>query len=157
MYVKHPLEPIYDKYSKVLILGSMPSIKSREKMFYYANKSNRFWRILENLFQKEIINKKEFLLNNHIALWDVLASCEIKNSSDASIKNVKVNDLEKVINNSQIKAIFITSKKAYLYYNRYFKDKINVFVFLLPSPSSANAKYSLEKLISEYKIIKNYL
>ena len=160
MRLKHPLDPIYNNNSKILILGTFPSIISRNDNFYYANKNNRFWKILENIFNIRLENyedKKQFLLNNNIALWDVIKSCEIKNSDDSSIKNVIPNDIDKIIKNSSIKYIFVTGKIALKYYNKYISDKTNIKAIYLPSPSSANATYSLDKLIKEYRIILNYL
>lgn len=158
MKAVHNINPIYDKKSKILILGSMPSIVSRDLQFYYANKQNRFWPILEILFNtklESIEEKKKFLLDKHIALWDVIAVCEINGSSDSSIKNIRVNDIEKLINNSDIKCIFCTGKKSYDLFLKYFD--FDIPVICLPSPSSANAAYSLDKLVLEYKVILNYL
>ncbi len=154
----HNLKPIYNQKSEVLILGSMPSVVSREKQFYYAHPQNRFWTIMENIFNVKLDTtpkKEQFLLDNHLALWDVIKSCTITGSSDASIKNVEVNNLEEILNNSSIKAIFCTGTKAYNLYQKYFHFTIPVY--LLPSPSSANASYSLEKLIASYQIITKYL
>lgn len=150
----HNLEPIYDKDSKVLILGSFPSVKSREVASYYAHPQNRFWKILESLYNEEIIDKKAFLLKHHIALWDVIASCDIKGSSDTSIKNVKVNDINKIIKTSKIEKIFTTGKKAYNLYNKYLLEETKIEAIYLPSPSPANASMSLEELVNEYKKIK---
>ena len=160
MKVYHTLKHIYNENSKILILGSMPSVISRNNNFYYAHKSNRFWKIMENLFNTKLdsnLIKKEFLINNNIALWDVLKSCDINGSSDASITNVKVNDIAKIIKESKIKIVFITGKTAFYYYNKLLKSKINIEVIYLPSPSAANASFKLNDLIKEYAIIKNYL
>ena len=158
MQVYHELPPIYDEYSKVLILGSMPSQKSREVGFYYAHKTNRFWHILEKLFHvnlNTIEEKKKLLLDNHIALWDVFAFCEINASSDASIKNYQLNDIDMILKHANIKAIFCTGKKSYDSLIKNFKT--NMPIIYLPSPSSANAAFSLETLVTKYKIILNYL
>ena len=158
MQVYHELPPIYDNNSKVLILGSMPSQKSREVGFYYAHKTNRFWHILEKLFHvnlNTIEEKKKFLLDNHIALWDVFAFCEINASSDASIKNYQLNDIDMILKHANIKAIFCTGKKSYDTLIKNFKT--NMPIIYLPSPSSANAAFSLETLVTKYKIILNYL
>ena len=159
MKVKHTLKPIYNEFSKILILGSMPSTISRETNFYYAHKTNRFWKILSILFNTElktISNKENFLLNNNIAIFDMIEECDINGSSDSSIKNIKVNNLIPIIKNSNIKYIFCTGKLSYNLYQKYYKD-LNLECFYLPSPSSANATYSLERLLSEYKIIKEKL
>lgn len=155
--VKHELKPIYDEYSKILILGTIPSVKSRSVGFYYAHPKNRFWKVLESIFEETIEDKKEFLLGKHIALWDVFSSCEIKGSSDASIKNAKPNDIEKLIKESEIKIVFTTGKTAYQYYLKFFQDKIDLPVIGLPSTSPANCKIKMEELVEEYRIIKKYL
>lgn len=160
MRVYHELEPIYNESSKVLILGSLPSVKSREVGFYYAHPQNRFWRILESLFGvslPDIDAKKKFLLSHRIALWDTVASCEISGSSDASIKNIEVNDLTELLQNSQIEFVFCTGRKAYDLYQKYMKPNTNIDAFLLPSPSAANAKCSLPSLVSSYQVILDCL
>lgn len=159
MLVKHTLKPIYNEYSKVLILGSIPSIKSRENNFYYANKQNRFWNIINTLFNVKLKTneeKREFLLNNNIALFDVIKECEINGSNDSSIKNIKINNIEKIINKSNIKYIFLTGKTAYNLYKKHFNN-LKIDYYYLPSPSSANATYLLNDLIKEYSIIKEKL
>ncbi len=156
-YVIHPLKPIYNGDSKILILGTMPSVVSREKNFYYAHPKNRFWPTLEKVFKEPIIDKEKFLLEKKIALWDVFASCEIDASSDASIKNASPNDLETLINQSKIKAIFTTGKTAYKYYLKFFKDKICLPVFCLPSTSPANCKVKDTELVDAYQKIKDFL
>lgn len=155
--VKHELKPIYNRESKILILGTMPSVKSREVGFYYAHPKNRFWPLLELIFEESIENKEEFLLKHHIALWDVLKTCSIKGSSDASIKNAKPNNLANLLKESNIKAIFTTGHTAYQYYLKFFKDKINLPVFCMPSTSPANCKIKMSELIEKYLIIKEYL
>ena len=155
--VKHVFEPIYDKNSKILILGTMPSVKSRSVGFYYGNPKNRFWKVLEEIFEEKVKDKKEFLLKRGIALWDVLASCEIEGSSDASIKKAVPNDLEKIIHNSHIEIIFTTGKTAYKYYMQFFKEKIDLPVYCLPSPSPANCRIKKEELRKSYEIIKEKL
>ncbi|MBR1413640.1 MAG: DNA-deoxyinosine glycosylase [Bacilli bacterium] len=157
MKVIHTLNPIYDSNSKILILGSMPSVKSRQLNFYYANPQNRFWPVLERLFNTSINDKINFLLNNYIALWDVIKSCDIDGSNDASIKNVEVNDVNYILKNSNITKIFVTGKKAYELYNKYLFKETNIEAICLPSPSSANAKYSLDDLVKEYIVIKQFL
>ena len=159
MKVKHILKPIYNEQSKVLILGSMPSIISRENNFYYAHKTNRFWKILSILFNTELktnTDKENFLLNNNIAIFDMIKECDINGSSDSSIKNIKINNLKPIIKNSKIKYIFCTGKLSYNLYQKYYKD-LNLECFYLPSSSSTNASYTLEKLLKEYKIIKEKL
>ncbi len=160
--VNHELEPIYNHNSKILILGSIPSPKSREYGFYYAHPQNKFWKVLSSILNKEIENNTEskisFLLDNKIALWDVISSCNIVGAQDTSIKNVKVNDIDKIINNSNVKIIFTTGKKADELYMRYCYPKTKIKSIYLPSTSPANcANYSLEQLIEKYKIILDYL
>lgn len=162
MLVNHSLKPIYNSESKVLILGTMPSIKSRELGFYYANPKNRFWKTMSKVFNQEIgetnIDRINFLLKNKIALFDVLKSCEINSSSDNSIKKPIPNDLLPIIEKSNIKVIFTTGKKAYELYQKYCYPKTNIKAILLPSPSPANCPKGIEeKLYKEYTKIKDYL
>ncbi len=155
--VYHEIEPVYDHSSKILILGSFPSVKSRENHFYYGHPQNRFWKVLEKLYDihfTDIESKKQFLHKNHIALWDVIESCEIEGSSDASIRNIKLNDIKKIIDESAIEKIYVNGKKAQEYYNKYVLDKTKISCIPLPSTSPANAAYSLDKLIEKWKIIK---
>lgn len=151
--VIHNIEPLYDSNSKILILGSFPSVKSREIQFFYGHKNNRFWPIMEKLFNVKLNNiedKKEFLHSNHIALWDVIGSCSIEGSDDGSIKDVKPNDISLITNNSPIEKIFVNGKKAYELFFKYNREKAT----LLPSTSSANATYSFEKLLQYWSVIK---
>lgn len=154
----HNIQPIYNKDSQILILGSFPSVKSREAQFFYHHPQNRFWKILTPLYNyetlKSIDEKKEFLLTHHIALWDVIESCEIIGSSDSSIENVKVNDILSIIKNSSIKVIYTNGKKAHQLYQKYCLPMTHKQDICLPSSSPANAQYSLERLIEEWKIIK---
>ena len=162
MSVKHTLKPIYDKNSKVLILGSLPSVKSREVGFYYGHPQNRFWKTLEKVFNEQIGNskeeKEEFLLIHHIALFDVIKECEISSSSDSSIKNVTPNNLNPILKKSQIKTIFTTGAKAHQLYKKYIYPKTKIEDIPLPSTSPANCKKGIEELlIKEYKNIKEKL
>lgn len=156
--VNHPFSPLYDKNSKVLILGSFPSVKSREQNFFYGHSQNRFWKVVATVLEKEIPTtieeKREFLLSSNIALWDVIASCEITGSSDSSIKNVVANDLTEILETANIKKIFVNGKTAEKYYNRYIKDKIGRDAVCLPSTSPANAMWNVESLVEEWKKIK---
>ncbi len=160
MLVTHPLNPIYDSQSKVLILGTMPSIKSREENFYYAHPKNRFWFILSKVYEEKIGNTKEekieFLLRHKIALFDVLKSCEISSSSDSSIKNPVPNDFSFLLKNSNINVIFTTGKKAYHLYQKYCYPNTKIEAIYLPSTSPANCPKGIEdKLYQEYKQIRN--
>lgn len=158
MKVTHTLKPIYNKESKILILGSMPSVKSRKDGFYYAHPMNRFWKIMEMIFNvnlKSNTEKESFLLENNIALWDVFSEVEIRGSSDATIKEYKLNNIEIILSNSNIKAIFCTGKTSYEGLTKNFKTVLPIFY--LPSPSSANASKSIETLVTDYKIILDYI
>lgn len=161
MKVKHTLEPIYDENSQVLILGSIPSVKSREIGFYYAHPQNRFWKTLGKVYQEEIgetiKEKKEFLIKHHIALYDVLKSCEISSSSDSSIKNPIPNDFSDILQKANIKAIFTTGQKAYQLYQKYCYPYTKINAISLPSTSPANCPKDIsEKLETSYKQIKFY-
>ena len=155
MKVTHKLEPIYDENSKVLILGTIPSIKSREIGFYYSHPQNRFWKVLAIIFNETTPNtieeKKDFLLRNNIALWDTIKSCNITSSSDSAITNIKVNDISKLLKKTKINKIYTTGKKAYDIYIKEIQKKTNIEAVYLPSTSPANATFTLEKLIKEYK------
>lgn len=159
--LQHPFPPLYDKDSKILILGSFPSVKSREQMFFYGHPQNRFWKVISSVLGAEtpttIEEKRKFLLSNHIALWDVIASCDITGSPDSSIKNVVANDLTEILNNADIKQIFVNGKTAEKYYNKYIRDIINRNAICLPSTSPANAGWSIDNLIVNWGIIKNYI
>lgn len=153
----HPIKPLYDENSKTLILGSFPSQKSREQMFFYGHPQNRFWKVLATVFESEVpktvFEKKQFVLSHKIALWDVIASCEIVGSSDNTIKNVVANDLSEIFYTANISKIFVNGKTAEKHFNKYIRNKINREAVCLPSTSPANAAWSLERLVSAWKII----
>ena len=151
----HTIPPYYNKDSQVLILGSFPSVKSREAGFYYAHPQNRFWKLLSTIYEEEIKDKKKFLKKHKIALFDVCASCEIKGSSDASIRKVVPNDLEKIQKESQIKIILLNGKTATNLFQKYMKE-IKIKTISLPSTSPANATYSFNDLLKEYKVIREF-
>ena len=155
--VLHNIPPEYDKGSKILILGSFPSVKSREQEFFYGHSKNRFWKVVSTVFcDSETItieDKKAFLHKHKIALWDVIKSCEITGSADSSIKDVVPNDLNVVLDNSNVSKIFINGKTAYKYYKKYIESSINIQAVCLPSTSPANAGVGLNKLIEEWSII----
>lgn len=156
--ITHPIEPVYDENSEILILGSFPSVKSRENAFFYGHPQNRFWKVVAAVFDasvpETIEEKKVFLLENKIALWDVISSCDITASSDSSIRNAAPNDLNVILGYADIKKIFVNGKTAEKYYNRLIKNTIKRDSVLLPSTSPANAAWSLEKLIEAWKIIR---
>ena len=153
----HPIAPVFDKDSKVLILGSFPSVKSREEGFFYGHPQNRFWKVTSKVFGDElpvtIDEKKAFLIRNHIAVWDVIGSCEIDGSSDSSIRNVTVNDLSVILGTADIRAIFLNGKKAEQYYLKYLFPILKRDAVCLPSTSPANAAWSLDKLTDAWKVI----
>ena len=153
--ITHPFPPLYDKKSKILILGSFPSVKSREQMFFYGHPQNRFWKVIAAVFEcdvpETIEEKKMFLLENSIALWDVIASCEITGSSDRSIRNVKVNDISKILDEADIRQIFVNGKTAEKYYKKYTKTQTGREAVCLPSTSPANAAWSVARLVEEWK------
>ena len=154
----HPIPPLCDKNSKILILGSFPSVKSRETEFFYGHPQNRFWRVLSAILEENcpetVKEKRELLLKNNIAVWDVIAKCDIEGSSDSTIKNAVPNDLSIILNNADIKQIFVNGKTAYKYFCKYNKE---LNVLCMPSTSPANAAFSLEKLIDKWNVIKEYL
>ncbi len=154
----HNISPVYDENSAVLILGSFPSVKSREEGFFYGHPQNRFWRVLSAVFDEScpqsIEAKKELLLKRNIALWDVIASCDIEGSSDASITNVVPNDISGIIAESRIKAVFLNGKTAEKLYKKYIADSVSLPAVCLPSTSPANAKWTAEKLKEEWKVVR---
>ena len=156
--VIHPIKPLYDNNSKILILGSFPSLKSREQMFFYGHPQNRFWRVLAAVFEcdlpQTIEQKRDLILSHNLAIWDVIASCEIEGSADSSIKNVVANDLSVIFDNADIKQIFVNGKTAEKFFNKYIKEKIGRTAICLPSTSPANAAWSLERLINAWKSVK---
>ena len=153
----HTIPPIYDSNSKVLILGSFPSVKSREIQFFYGHPQNRFWRVMAEVLNcnipASIEEKRAMLINNGIALWDVIYSCDIEGSDDASIRNVIPNDLALVMNNAQIKRIFTNGKTANRLYEKYCIQSTSMSSESLPSTSPANAGYSFEKLVNAWKVV----
>lgn len=159
MKVIHPLKPIYNENSCVLILGTMPSIKSREENFYYANPKNRFWKTLAKVYNEDIPidnrSREDFLLRHNIALFDVLKSCDIEASNDSSIKNPIPNNLSNILNNSKIESIFTTGKMAFKLYMKLIYPKTGIVAICLPSTSPANSPKGIEeKLYKEYSLIK---
>ena len=157
--VNHDLEAFYDKDSLVLILGSMPSVKSKELGFYYMHPQNRFYKTLAKVYKEEIPStieeKKEFLNKHKIALWDVIKSCEISGSSDSSIRNVEVNNINEILSQTKIKQIFTTGKKAYNLYYKYCFENTKREAIYLPSTSPANCPKGIEELLQkEYRKIK---
>ena len=155
--IQHPIEPVFDKESKILILGSFPSVKSREEGFFYSHPQNRFWKVLAEIWKEpvpvSIDEKKSFLLRNHIAVWDVIKSCDIEGSSDSSIKNVVANDIGVILSKANIKQIYVNGKKAQQLYQKYIYPMLQKEAICLPSTSPANAAWSLERLVQEWRKI----
>ena len=154
----HPIPPVYDENSRVLILGSFPSVKSREARFFYGHAQNRFWRVVASVFDEKvpesIEGKKALLLKDGIAVWDVIRSCEISGSADSSIKNAIPNDLDRIIKESRIERIFTNGKKADELYRKHLEKKTGIKAVCLPSTSPANAACSLEMLVEKWSVIK---
>ena len=153
----HEFGPCYDAESEILILGSFPSVKSREEGFYYGHPMNRFWKLLALLYGEEAPNgipqKKEFLKRHRIALWDVIASCEIVGSSDSSIGDVVVNDVGRILKEAGIQTVYANGKKAESLYRKYLEPATGIRAVGLPSTSPANAAFSLERLKGEWERI----
>lgn len=155
--IVHPIPPLFDSESETLILGSFPSVKSREAAFFYGHSQNRFWSVIAEIFGAKkpltVDAKKELILSNKLALWDVIAECEIQGSADSTITDVTANDLSVILQNSNVKRIFVNGKTAEKYYKKYTYPKTGIKAICLPSTSPANAAWSIEKLVEEWKII----
>ena len=153
----HPFPPVFDENSKSLILGSFPSVKSRESMFFYGHPQNRFWKVLAIIFNQpipqNIEDKKNLVLDNGLALWDSIHSCTVIGSSDSSIKDVIPNDIRDIIQNSNINRIFCNGALSHKMYMKYIFPDTGIKAVKLPSTSPANATFSLEKLVEEWKMI----
>lgn len=156
--IEHPIAPVYNHESQILILGSFPSVKSRENQFFYGHPQNRFWKVLAQIFEDElpqtIAEKTEFLLKHKVAVWDVIASCEIEGSSDSSIRNVVTNDLGNLLDTAEIKQIYVNGKKAEQLYRKYIEPKTGRTAICLPSTSPANAAWSVKRLVEAWSVIK---
>ena len=159
--VRHTFEPIWNVDSKILILGTFPSVKSRKNNFYYGNPQNRFWKVVAKVLgcaePMSIEEKKKMLIDSGIAIWDVIESCDIIGSSDNSIRNVPANDIERLVSLSEIRKIYANGNKAAELYRKYVKTSAEIELITLPSTSPANASYSLDRLFTEWKKILNDL
>lgn len=157
MITEHPFGPLYNENSRVLILGSFPSVKSRAQNFFYGHPQNRFWKVVAAVFDqpvpKNIDEKKRLILSSGLALWDTIASCEITGSSDASIRNAKANDIRIILEHCNIKRIYCNGRKSHELYRKYIEPAVGREAICLPSTSPANAQWTLEKLIAEWSVI----
>ena len=157
----HEFGPVYDENSRILILGSFPSVKSRQQHFYYGHPQNRFWKLIAALtgvpLPVTVEEKRVLLLTHGIALWDVIESCEIIGSSDSTIRNVKVNDLSVITGHSAVSMVYLNGQKAGKLFDRYQKKTIDLPSLVLPSTSPANAAFSMERLLESWKIIRTHI
>jgi hypoxanthine-DNA glycosylase len=163
--IEHPIAPTFDENSRVLVLGSFPSVKSREMAYFYGHPQNRFWKVLAALFEEAVPEtveeRKAFLLGNHVAAWDVIKSCSIEGSSDSSIKDVVPNDLRPILDNSRITRIFVNGKTAERLYRKYIEPSLLedgypeslAHAACLPSTSPANAAWTLEKITEAWRMV----
>ena len=158
---EHKFEPVFDRNSRILILGTFPSVKSREVNFYYGHPRNRFWKVLARILGEDvpetIDDKKAMLLRNGIALWDVCIKCDITGSSDSSIKNVVPVDIRRITDSADIIKIFANGNTAGKLYDKYLKDKTEMEIIVLPSTSPANAAFQMERLVDKWKMIKEVM
>lgn len=152
--IVHPFPPLYDEHSGILILGSFPSVKSREQLFFYGHPQNRFWKVLSSVLDcpvpQDIPEKRNMLLTHHVALWDSIGQCEIEGSSDASIEAVVPNDLSPIFSAAEIRQVFCNGKKSWEMYRLYQEKATGMPAVCLPSTSPANASWSLERLIAAW-------
>lgn len=157
----HGIQPVFDQHSRILILGSFPSVKSRESHFFYGHPQNRFWKVLAAVLEESvpasIEEKKSFLLKNNIAVWDVIESCDITGSSDSSIKNVVPNDLNRILSQAPIRQIITNGGVSARLYEKFCQAETGRAAIKLPSTSPANAAFSLERLTQNWACIRTYL
>lgn len=158
--ITHPLEPVFCENSRFLILGTMPSPISRENNFYYSHPQNKFWQVLSAVFDCSlpfnVEAKKKLILNNNLALWDVLSTCEIKGASDDSIRNPVANDFSEILAKASIERVFTTGLQAYKLYNKLCLSSVGIEAIQLPSTSPANqGRYPLNLLIEKYMILRD--
>ena len=156
-YLQHPFGPLFSESSRVLILGSFPSVKSREQNFFYGHPQNRFWRVIAAVYGQPVPHsveeKKLLILSNGLALWDSIASCEITGSSDASIRNARANDIGLILDGCNIEQIYCNGRKSHELYCRYIEPKTGRAAICLPSTSPANAQWTLDRLIEAWSAI----
>ncbi len=151
----HPFAPVFDRHSEILILGSFPSVRSREEGFFYGHPRNRFWQVLAAVYGEKPPmteeDKRRFLLERRIALWDVIASCEVRNSADGSIRDAVPNDLSVIFDTADIKRVYTNGKLAHSLYQKH----VGGDAIYLPSTSPANAAWSLERLTEAWRVIRD--
>lgn len=172
--ITHPIPPVWNSESRILILGTMPSPKSREAGFFYMHPRNRFWSVMAEVFGETLAHpnnapdhtaaieeRRAFLLRHHLAMWDVLASCEITGAADSSIKNAIPNDFSEILENSKVRQIICTGKTSFNLWQKncaaLYEPRYNLTIHCLPSTSPANAQWSKEKLVEEYSMIDSIL
>lgn len=157
--IQHPIAPVYDEHSNILILGSFPSVKSREQGFFYGHPQNRFWRVLAAVYGNQVPQtveeKKVFLLQSGVAVWDVIASCEIQGSADSSIKDVVPTDLSGILAQAPVRRIYVNGKKAQQLYRKYQAKQTGIEAVCLPSTSPANAAWGMERLVEAWQVIRD--
>ncbi len=156
--LRHTIDPIFGQNSRILILGTFPSVKSREQQFFYGHPQNRFWRVLAGIFASavptDITEKKALLLNNGLALWDVIAACEIEGSEDASIRAVVPNDLSRIIQHAKIHHVVTNGGTADRLYRRFCLAQTGIKAVNLPSTSPANARCSFDELLDAWRVLR---
>lgn len=155
----HPFPPLFDEHSRTLILGSFPSVKSRENLFFYGHPQNRFWKVISSVFGEQVPEtvpeKRQLILRNRLALWDSVAFCEVTGSADASLRCIIPNDLRVILNSAQIEHVFCNGQKSYSIYTRLIEPMTGRKAECLPSTSPANAQWKLEQLTAAWSILKN--
>jgi len=156
-HIVHPIPPFAAEGARVLILGSFPSVKSRESGFFYGHPQNRFWRVLARVFEDTVPEtvdaKKAFLAAHGIALWDVIASCTITGSADSSIRDVVANDVGTLLRTHHIRAVFTNGKTAQALFERHLAPSLEIRATCLPSTSPANATWSLDRLVEAWRVV----
>ena len=157
-HLDHPFGPLYSQESRVLILGSFPSVKSRQQNFFYGHPQNRFWRVVSAIFDEPtpatIDEKRRLILTHGLALWDSIASCDIVGSADSAIRNARPNDISLILDNSKVQKIFCNGKKSYELYVKYIEPATGRQAVCLPSTSPANAQWSLDRLVEAWSVIR---
>ena len=157
--ITYPFDPLFNENSRILILGSFPSVKSREQQFFYGHPQNRFWKVMALLFDEElpltVPEKKNLILRHGLALWDSIASCVVTGSADASIREVQPNDLRIILDACPIRRIYCNGRKSHEMYMKYIQPETGREAVCLPSTSPANAQWTLEKLVAAWSVIRN--